>query len=84
MELASRTQDSAPRARADLVGGFVRLLITTPPWNMSFAVDRDASTGVLRDVADTVSQITGVDQTAVLAEVVNAMIHQKRRFLVLS
>jgi hypothetical protein len=80
----SHTQSNAPRARADVIGGFCRLLITASPWNLVFAVDRDPPTGALRDVAAAVSHITGADQRAVLAEVVTAMLYQKPRFLVLS
>jgi hypothetical protein len=84
VQSVSRTQSSAPKARADVIGGIVRLLITTTPCDLAFAVDRDPPTGVLRDVAVAVSQITGVDQEAVLAEVVTARVYQKPRFLVLA
>jgi hypothetical protein len=84
MGLASRRQTNAPRARADVIGGIVRLRIATTTWSMTFAVDRDPPTGVLRDVADAVSHIAGADQKAVLGEVVKAMTYQKPLFLVLA
>lgn len=84
MQLASRTQSNAPKARADIVGGIVRLLIQAPTWEWVTYVDRDPPTGVLRDRADNVSHMTGVDEKTLLVEVVNAMTYQKPRFLVVS
>lgn len=84
MQLASRTQDNAPSARAELVGRFVRLHISAGQWRLSFAISADCATGALRDIAETASQITGADQRVLLGVVVNAVSEKKPRLMVLA
>jgi len=82
--MPSHLQDSAPRAHAEVVGGFVRLRISTPPWRWSFAVDSDPATGVLRDLAHVMSQTTGARYDALLSMLVEAISYQRPALRVLS
>ncbi len=59
--MASR-KSSASQTQAELIGGVLRLTVTVEAWRFVLAVDVGAANGVLRDVADTVAAITGVDR----------------------
>jgi hypothetical protein len=61
-------------ALATVVGPrFLRLEVTVDSWAFAFVLDRGTAGGELRDVAQTVGEITGVDHDRVLAAMVAAV-----------
>lgn len=50
-----------------------RIEVAIGNWKFAFAVDGAPATGALRDFADTVSGVTGVDHTSALAAVLAAV-----------